>query len=78
MGYFFKNPKDMTREEYIQHRVRWICCTSVADGQQSLRDETDVEIVQAALAYESGNYQRTTMLKSLESKLKQLEKTANG
>lgn len=62
------------REKSIQDRVERICCTSVYDGGISLKGTDDIEVVQAALKYERENYNRTTMIKALNARIRKLSR----
>lgn len=51
-----------------------ICNTSVQDAQSSLHHITDLKMLKKAVRYEMQHGDRTSMIRILKSKIRQLEK----
>ena len=59
----------------MKRSIQNICCTSIDDARSSLYHIDDLALVKGAITYEIHHGQRTTMIRMLKSKIRQLEKS---
>ena len=54
-------------------RVRHICNTSVDDAKTDMQNENDLNVIKFCLLYESQYQNRSTMIRNLKARIKQLK-----
>ena len=54
-------------------RVKHICNTSVDDAKIDMQNENDLNVLDLCLSYESQHQSRSTMIRNLKARIKQLK-----
>lgn len=62
----------MMRREFTP--AERLCHTSVSDAQVSLDFIHDIDVVRSALAYERTHFNRSSLIKIFEAKIRKMEK----
>ena len=62
----------------MTRNVKSLCCTSVQDTQSTLYHVDNMQLLKDAIRYELENGNRTTMIRILKAKIRELEAKQKG